>query len=283
MLIDIGELFFRTTALYKKHAKTMVMFIILFFLLGVGPVWINRGLSAGTGTNIFLLFEIIILTILGTWLPAAFIACVGHAYEEGVTAGVRNNLRATWAKLLSAFGTSIAVSIVAGWPVFIASFLLLTGLALGKSSAAGFAQILTIGSSIALIPAILYTTYRSTQLTFSMYAVVLDHKTIRGALSWSRLVTRGRWWPIFGRIVGIAFLLSLVASIPSAVFAAIGGAVNSGKITQLMNYCILLVQLCVAPLFVIAHIILYSEAKKTMLALTPTPPPVTPPPAPPLA
>jgi hypothetical protein len=77
-----------------------------------------------------------------------------------------------------------------------------------------------------IIPGIIFGVYWA----FSLYALVVDKTTIRGALKKSHDVVRGKWW----RVVGYMILLGLILMVVSWVGAALGLLGSVGYVLQVV-------------------------------------------------
>lgn len=74
------------------------------------------------------------------------------------------------------------------------------------------------GIASGAILVIILTLWQSIRLTFASYAVVLSGQRGRAALQTSRELVRGRWWPVFGRLLFIGLCYMIVA----AIFSPLG-------------------------------------------------------------
>jgi len=74
----------------------------------------------------------------------------------------------------------------------------------------------------------------SLQLTFAIYAFVLDGHRGMNALTQSWFLTRGHWWAIFGRII-LALIAVLVVGIVVHIITRILGLENMGPLVYTLN------------------------------------------------
>ncbi len=114
-----------------------------------------------------------------------------------------------------------------------------------------FLPILLLTITIIGIP---WAIYLAVRWLFVNQAVILDTTSARAALSYSAHAVSGRWW----RTLGIAFLISLIVSVPGGIVGTVFGLAPvyiSSTASSVIGAALL-------PLGVIAMILLYFDLKQ---------------------
>jgi hypothetical protein len=131
------------------------------------------------------------------------------------------------------------------------------------------------GTLFFIIPGILFSVW----FLFSRYAVVFGDSKIFESLSYSKALTRGRWWSTAWKTalpsivyVGVLILLLIILVVPFSFFipSSWGGTAEVAAtaspaevfITVLAKFMGTLVSSVAAPLFVISRVLLYLDLKK---------------------
>lgn len=107
--------------------------------------------------------------------------------------------------------------------------------------------IIAVGMLVLIIPGI----YLAVIYAFALWVFLQEQKSGMDALRGSQELVRGRWWPVFGRLVGFGVLLFLVVMVPQIVFSAIGldivgvlynivASVLAGPVTAIYIYLLFL-------------------------------------------
>ena len=115
--------------------------------------------------------------------------------------------------------------------------------------------ILGLGYLFLIIPGIILTVWFS----FSVFVMILENQGPINSLKQSRRYVKGRWWGIFGRLLGLILLTFILSAIVSAVAAA-GAAVLPEYILVLV---VLAGNLVIAPITMGYLYALYQDVKGT--------------------
>jgi len=199
-----------------------ILFIMIMIATGIGTIFGLKSIShfqtmskIGNWSLFLLLFLIIFLGFLGgaiiySWLTMSALYTIKKR-EQKLSIG--QALREGWSRWLSYLWISSLVSLcVAG------------------------------GTILLIIPGIIFFVW----FAFSPYLLVDQDIKGTNALSESRELVRGYWWPVFGRLI----LITLIAI---GLSAALGFIPFVGK---------LIVQLLVIPFILVFYFILYEDLKR---------------------
>lgn len=193
-LISISDLFKNSFELYKTRIWTMLLLgligwatsIIIFALFGVAGIatlFIGRGITTfNLFTALLFLIGILLVVIINVWIQIALIYAVK---EENTKIGLKNLLISVKDKIASYY-----------WIVFLRGIVVLAGLILF------------------VIPGIIFSIW----FCLSQYSFVFDGMKGKKALSRSKELVRGYWWPVFGRILLLVIIAVLISSISKIGF-----------------------------------------------------------------
>ena len=190
-LIGIKDLFRNSWNIYKKDFKKFLVIAVIFFgIIGLMMTFVGPEIPEFSGTGVqkiqplftipwYLFFLVILvaslISILGT------VSLISAVKEVPKDWKVRDALKEGWSKYLSFLLVS-----------------LLTGL------------VVVLGFLLFIIPGIIFTIW----FVFSVYTVICEDKRGFKALSRSKQLVKGYWWPIAKRICAIIIItipLSMVA------------------------------------------------------------------------
>lgn len=253
MLISISDLIEGSYKFYASNRQlffTYVKYLLLtsigFLVIGGGGALIFFALSANSapawtapiliGAGVLLFIALIFVSL---WISLSLIRSGADFYENQPAKTAREQMKLTT---------------VLVWPIILVS--LLTALAV-------------VGGFILLvIPGVIFSIW----FAFATYAVALDNERGIAALAKSKSLVRGRWWPVFWRllVLGILFsvLLFVLPSLVALPFALLSQATKSsltvstaiGWLGQIVG---LAVSAFLTPFPVLAHTLFYLELKKT--------------------
>lgn len=247
------EIVRRTVALYKDNRDLFAHYLKLLFLPYAFIVVAAEMLTAyeakvqSTVSSLLLFLIFISAQILLLWISIALIRTIAGRYEgrEGILP--KAGLRDATALILPMFW----VSILSGLAV-LGGFLLL------------------------FIPGILFSIW----FAFANYAVLMDDKRGVAALSFSKLLVKGRWWETLVRLTLPAILFGAIGLLAQTIIGIPANALLKSMQEGTLPFVFLSIvtglfavamNVFLIPLFSGAPTILYLELKKTPLQITHTP------------
>lgn len=227
-LISIGQIIDQSWEHYTKHFKELMNISLWYFLvallLTIGSLLspVDNGLLAAGGSfsvlealglSITVITSLIVTPITGIWVYMSLMRAVKNQMA-GKSVNLKEINRQTWSQMLHFIAMAILRSLAIVAPVL----LLVPGIALivtnvmttGGAWLGALSLILTfLGTVGALIGSILLAIY----LNFASYELVLGGQGIIESLKGSVALVRGKFWPVFWRVV----IPKLVYSIPVVV------------------------------------------------------------------
>lgn len=251
MLKTATEIIVDSWNLYAKNWRKFLPFIIMIFLptlilsaLGAITLYLSVYLPASSlASNIIILTIFAASLVFAVWVSVALAKTIFDCLLAKPT---------EWKETFS--GSSDLI-----WPVIYASFLV-TLIVLG-------------GTLLLIIPGIVFAVWYS----FAFYTVIFENARGLNALSASKSLVVGRWWPIAWRL---AITTLVFGFLNSALAYALAYAIRllplplfiqSASASALAS----LVSAITAPLSAGAILILYQSAKQTPLAQPTLPPSVS--------
>lgn len=216
-LLSISDLFKKSFDLYKTRVWTMlllslvsglamtVMFVLFGFAGFTNFIGAGEVITLNLLSALLILVGILLMLIVSMWVQVAFIYILK---EENVNIGVKNLLILAKSSLVSY-----------GWIVFLGAI------------------IIFLGFLFFIIPGIIFSIW------FSFFQYVFIFENIKGkkALSRSKELVKGHFWPVLGRFL----LLFLITMIISSIF----------KLGPFINH------LFMVPFSVIYFYVIYEDLK----------------------
>lgn len=250
MLLSASEILRKSIDLYKVNYRHFLKYIMYLFVPSAVLIALSPSVTAlfAGATPAFLLSFAIAAGVVSLWVSVGLIRAVADCYEGRTSKSVKEELKDTTQLILP----TIFISILVGLAI------------LG-------------GIILLIIPGIIFSIW----FAFGTYAVVLDNKRGRAALSWSKQLVKGRWWATLWRLLlpGLVFGVGilLVQSLAGLPFAWLQKtAQSSSLISTLISIIGGLVAtaagLIVTPLATAAPVILYIELKRHQPTTTVTAP-----------
>ncbi len=193
-LISIPDLFKKSFALYAPKAWPMILLglvswagsLVIFAIFGTAGFFSfflgGDIVSFDLLTVLLILIGFLLLMVVNIWVSAALVFMVREEYAKS---GIKEILLMVRNKLASY-----------AWVVILESLAV------------------TLGFILFIIPGIIFSIW----LAFSQYAFVMEDKKGIKALSYSKELVRGYWWPIFGRLCILALGTMLISSISKVGF-----------------------------------------------------------------
>lgn len=237
--------------LYKKHWRTIVPFLALLLigsLVSGLPIILfpeTLAASATTITEIANQFWTMLPYLLASGIISGFVGIMLVLHIDALYGGKKT-------ALLSELAT------IAGKKFF-------------PALGAGILYMLILfgGMMLFVIPGIIFWLW----FIFYNQAIVLDNKKILESLTFSKSLVRGRWWRVFGLLVGPMLLFIILIVGLSIILAIIMGPIgflippSFAKIWVLVYGATSeILSVVITPLLVISQIILYVELKKKPVA-----------------
>ncbi|KKW17576.1 MAG: hypothetical protein UY58_C0001G0001 [Candidatus Magasanikbacteria bacterium GW2011_GWA2_50_22] len=245
MLIGVSELIAKTWQIYRANRGTLVPYIASFFLppvalflAGLAGIYISRSSTLNTATNITLLVLITAAGLFAVWNSIALTAAMG-ALARGQSA-------LPWKQTF--LSTRRAV-----WPV------IFSGIVVGL--------IVFGGTILFVVPGIIFLVWYA----FTYYRIVLDgYPGLSATLRESRQLVRGRWFDIAVRVAVPTVLFALCSAFLRGLIAAILLYAPTSEFIDraTLNLLSAAIQAAIAPLPIIAGVLLYQSAKDNPLLVT---------------
>ena len=193
-LIPISDLFKKSFELYKPRMWAMFFLgliawvgsAVIFALVGllgiVSFIFVSENLKLGLLMALIFLVGLLLVIIINLWVQVALMFAVR---EENAKSSVKDLLMMTKGRLASYYWIAFlnAVIILAGFIVFI-------------------------------IPGVILSIW----FCFSQYAFVFEGTKGFAALSRSKELVKGYWWPVLGRILILAAITILISFISKLGF-----------------------------------------------------------------
>ncbi|MFA5128812.1 MAG: glycerophosphoryl diester phosphodiesterase membrane domain-containing protein [Patescibacteria group bacterium] len=236
MLIKVADLIRESWALYKNNfalfAKIIAWLLIPSVILSLLPYFISNPVVF-MATNFLLSLASWMLSVL--IMIALILAMDAVLKKEPVN--LKNIYNLSYSKTFSGIIISILVSLAVGF-----------------------------GTLLLIIPGIIFSVWFS----FSLYILVLENKKGTEALSASRQLVKGKFWPILWRWIAPNFvygiILLIVILIPVYIIDfAVGqpGASFTATSTWWSMIIANVIPVFAAPLFYALGFILYNSVKKS--------------------
>lgn len=249
MLIPAIDLITASLTLYKQHTKlflkyTFLLFIVQFVAAVIAYFWkLPFILNSATAFIILAIFTLLYIAaqLASIWFSIALIRVIASCYLNLPNPDLKTVLEHSRQLIIQGF-----IAIV-------------------------LASLATVGGFVLLfVPGIIFGLW----FLFSLHAVSIDSETGLQALSKSKQLAKGRWWPVFWRLFAPGFVFGLIIFIPqkllelvfNMIATSIQGITFSGVegLNILLNILNLLITAAVVPLTAGAVTILYIELKKTI-------------------
>lgn len=251
MLIGVSELIAKTWQIYRSHWKTIVAYIISFFLptvllflAGLAGIFISRSNALNTAANIVLLVLIVAAGLFAVWNSIALTAAIG--------AIVRGQEVLPWKQMFLNVRRAV-------WPVIFAA--VIVGL------------IVFGGTILFIIPGLIFLVWYA----FAYYRIILDgFPGLSATLRASKQLVRGRWFDVAIRLAAPTILFAFCSALLRGFAAAalIFLPVSPFADRTILNLLGAAIQAAIAPLSIIAGVLLYQSAKNNPLPSTPPPAPL---------
>jgi len=214
-LPGIGDLLGRSWQIYKARIGVFIGIMILpaLLLLLFSILLLIPSLRLNFPTLIFFIpFIFLTFIIIQIWASVSLLYAIKEREEK---IGIKEAFAKGWHKIISYFW----ISLLAGC-------------------------IILVGFLLFIIPGIIFAVW----FGLAVYVLVVEGLTGTKALSRSKQLVSGYWWPVFGRvlvILAISFVLNLISSalnIPSIVYS--------------------IISLFSAPFFLTYYFLIYEDLKK---------------------
>lgn len=238
MLIQVGVLMRESWALYKNNfalfAKIIAWLLIPSVILSLLPYFISNPV-AFLAANFILSLASWVLSVLIT--IALILVMDATIKKEPIN--LKNIYNLSYSKTFSGIIISILVSLAVG-----------------------------LGTLLLIIPGIIFSVWFS----FSLYVLILENKKGTEALSASRELVKGKFWPILWRwlapnfVYGVILLIIILVPIYIIDFAAgQPGASFTTASTWWSMIIANIIPVFAAPLFYALGLILYNSVKKEIV------------------
>ncbi|WP_314506550.1 glycerophosphoryl diester phosphodiesterase membrane domain-containing protein [uncultured Microbacterium sp.] len=241
--LTFGTILGRSFAALRQNPRVLLGFALcvqtaayLLVLLGVGAVALASFTRLDTlreGTDEFeaVMAGSIALTavtafVLGLAAGALGVIVQGVVVSEVAHAALaeRLTLRALWQRVKPVAWRLVGYSLLLALAV-----LALIAVVAGTIAAIAFAALpLAVGLTILIVlAAIPLTLWISTKLLLVPAVIILEHATIRGAISRSWRLIRGRFWPALGVVLLISLVFGAIAQVVSIPFSFLTTALTT--------------------------------------------------------
>lgn len=243
MLIGVSELITKTWQIYRASGKVIVTYIAFFFLpplilflAGLVSVYIGeRSNTLNIVTNIGLLVLMVVAGLFAIWNSVALTNTIGMI--------VRGQTVLSWKQTLLSVRRAV-------WPVITVGVVV--------------SLIIFGGTILLVIPGIILLVWYA----FTYYRIILDgYPGISAALRDSKQLVRGRWFDVAIRLavptVLFAFCSGLLRGLIAAALIFTPTSAFVDRVT--LNLLGAAIQAAIAPLSIIAGVLLYQSAKDNPL------------------
>lgn len=259
MLIRITDIIQQAIALYRRHFKIMIQYIVLLFIPGacsaILPLMllllVPADLSIGVMGVSYVIYGILalLLSLVSFWFTVTLIRVLAKLYDGTSVLPLGAEIQQAKSVVWPALGVSI-----------------LTGLAVFG------------GTLLLVIPGIIFAVW----FAFAVYGVAIHHTSPIAAMKDSKALVEGRWWAVCWRLVipmlvfGIAMVIvQYIVEMP-LTYVLRSTDPNSALAVSWNMISILISSftgLILLPLTTAVPIILYTDLKKHPISAQ-TPPPV---------
>lgn len=280
MLSPIINLLKTAAELYKNNFKVFLGYIILTvvpgLILGVIAVmsasaWKTIGVAITVnkptlalliGTSILVVGLFFIISL---WFNIVLTRVISFVVNGKPIPLFKTNLKEAGALVWRVIWTIFLVGVYCAWPLIITGGLIMLNAVVLKFLP-GWGKIWMAGSNIITAVLVIFglvnMTYFSFRLLFAYYAAAIDDKTAKEAIKFSKRLTAGRWWAVFGRIVAITLFVWVALAIVGGILIFLGGLTGGwgdGLASAVSNA----LNILAGPLVLSVVLVLYSELKKS--------------------
>ena len=247
MLISPSEIIVQSFKFYKNNWRHLIPYMVLSFLptiilecLGIMGIYIYALIPSLTITH-----EIVILLVLAATF--VFDIWISVAFTRAAKTLLQNEPGGdSWQTLFNNSSQTI-------WPAFYTS--MLTALAV------------LLGLILFVVPGVIFTIWYG----FAFNAVALENKSGMAALSYSKQLVVGRWWPIFIRLISPIIIFLIIGAIlryalvdPIALLPY-----NQFSILVVQSILATIINVLMMPLFYGSGVLLFLSAKANLLETPP--------------
>ena len=234
------------TALYKERLKTVLVLLLIQIAAGVffGAAIVASALSTiafGVSGMLFVALSVLAFIYGALWLEVAFLRAFSDPVEFMTVRGLFARSRSQifpflWVSFLVLCAMLAAVALVAAFGL-VGAFLFGKGVVVAEVI---LGALIAIGASV----------FIATRLVFANWIVVRDRARGFAALHESMRLTRGIFWPVFGRFFGLSFIMGGLTFLLQLFAVLLLGRYGS-MLSQLIS------MLVFTPVFVAATWLLY--------------------------
>lgn len=237
-MLSAGELLNQSFALYKKNFKLLAGYAAWLLLPYVGIILFSLIPSTNPLLEALIIISNLAQGLIGLWLVIFIPQIIREAVLDKKTASAVDLTKKVWLLLPS-------VVFVA----FLETVVILGGLIL------------------LLVPGIIFWVW----FAWSQMAAILDDKKGLNALSFSRELVRGKFWPVFWRLLAgplvIGLIIVSISSLIIMIFSPIAGAsLNDifGETPPLWaDVVATIVETFIMPILVVYLTVTYLDLKKS--------------------
>lgn len=243
MLILPIDIIKKSIAIYKAHGDLFARYIKLIYIPVAAIIIITTVLEQAplnaSVTLPIIAISGITFSLISFWMTLALFRMIAACYEGREGGMPKKNMEETLPLL---------------WKAVIVSFL--------------NALAVLGGTILFIIPGIIFSIWFS----FSVLAVILDNKNGVSALSYSKSLVKGRWWPVLARIFVPSVIFGALVILTQAIVNLPANAILQSMAKGTIPYMVMTVvpalfsaaiATLLAPLQTAAQTILYIELKKT--------------------
>lgn len=239
-LIPVFDLFENSWKMYWANLKSLIT-ISLYNLIGLAAVLVGAALIGGL-TVMFslkgqdsLVLRIILLVLIAATALGALAVAIWYSTRSkiGTYLLIKNNfssVKDSWQESKKLFG-----------PFFILSLLVFV--------------LLILWALLLIIPAIIFGVFYS----FAVLIFIFDGKKGIAAIKASRDLVKGYWWPVFGRLVFLFFILylfSLIIGMPGSV------AVSNEAFSSVWSIVSSILMFIASPFLFVYTVLLFKNLKE---------------------
>jgi hypothetical protein len=253
VLISALDIIKKSWELFAKNWRKLLVYMALLLLpsvvlsiLGVVSLYMSAYVPSSTiSTSIIILLVGAASVVFTLWTAIAFAKVLYNC--------LKNQTTGEWKSVYSSSSGLI-------WPVIYTSFLV--------------SLIVMGGTLLFIIPGIIFMIWYS----FSFYTVVFEGKTWMQALTASKSLVAGRWWPILWRLLLPGFVFGLLAGLAATLCSYLIELIPLSAMTNAIVERVVssVINIIITPVTAAASLILYVSAKENPVSMpapqTPEPP-----------
>jgi len=284
-IISVGQIIDHAWDHYRKHFVELISVSAWFLILAIlytiafalypsaADFYFNYDF---TGTENFaitvaMITSFIIGPAIGIWIFGALVKLV-HLQFTGSRIDLKAIMHGSWKKFWPLVLVNVLFTLLIIAPVLLlAPGFIMTIISISSASAilGSLGSLLII---LGIIAAIVIVIWLAVKYFFIGYSVVLDDKHGKAAFTHSGKIVKGRFWPIFGRLlipkvlffllgVIIEFVFILVATSLIMAFAGLNLDLAERLVSITNSLAIILVTILINPIIIIADYLIYDSTK----------------------